>query len=129
MTLNPCNLSNTPAFDMNQDRLAQLLAFYEEDPEDAFTQFAIAQEYRKRGEIDEALSFYERLVKEQPAYVGTYYHLGKLYEQLDRPDEAEATYQRGIEAAQEQRDHHAQAELRDALLKVQGVGFEDEDEL
>lgn len=109
---------------MNQDRLEQLLQFHEEDPDDAFTRFAIAEEYRKRGQTKKALSFFEALVEEKPEYVGTYYHLGKLYERIDRTEEAIATYQKGIQAAQEQRDTHARSELQDALLKAQGVGFE-----
>lgn len=106
------------------DRLEQLQQFYEEDPDDAFTRFALAKEYLKQGETQRALSFLEDLVRDDPEYVGTYYHLGKLYEQLDRVEEAISTYEDGIEMAQKQRDHHARSELQDALLKAQGVGFE-----
>ena len=108
------------------DRLTLLLQYLEEDPEDSFTRFAIAQEYRKRGDDAEALARYEQLVEDDPAYVGTWYHLGKLYEALDRMDDAKRTYERGIEVAQEQRDTHALAELRDALLHARGVGWDDE---
>ena len=112
---------------MTQDRLNKLLQFHDEDPEDAFTRFAIAEEYRKRGETEEALRFFEQLVEDDPAYVGTYYHLGKLYEGVGRKEEAVTTYQQGIRVAEEQRDHHARAELQDALLQAQGVGFEEDD--
>lgn len=110
------------------DRLATLLEFYEEDPTDAFTQFALAQEYVKRGDTDGALSFYEKLVDEQPEYVGTYYHLGKLQQRLGRVDEAIDTYQRGIQVAQRQRDFKNLSELQDALMQAQGVGFDDDDD-
>ncbi len=110
---------------MTQDRLTLLLAFYEEDPDDAFTCFAIAQEYRKRGASDEALAFYERLVAEQPDYTGTYYHLGKLYEELGRPDDAVATYRTGIEVARRRRNLKDLSELQDALLQAQGIGFDE----
>ncbi|HET6568276.1 MAG TPA: tetratricopeptide repeat protein, partial [Rhodothermales bacterium] len=112
---------------MPQDRLALLLQYLEEDPADAFTRFAIAQEYLKRGDLERAVGFFEALVKDQPEYVGTYYHLGKLYEQVGRKPEALDTYRAGLRAAQEQRDFHARAELQDALLKAEGVGFEDDD--
>lgn len=108
------------------DRLAALLSFYEEDPEDAFTRFAIASEYLKRGNIPEALSFFEQLVDHSPDYVGTYYHLGKLYEELGRTENAVQTYKAGIEKAVKQRDFHARAELQDALLQAQGIGFDDD---
>ena len=113
---------------MTQDRLALLLAFYEEDPDDAFTRFAIAQEYKKRGASEKALAFYERLVAEQPDYTGTYYHLGKLYQEMGRSDEAKAIYQKGIGVAREQRNLKDLSELQDALMRVQGIGFDERDD-
>lgn len=110
---------------MTQDRLEALKSFYEDDPEDAFTRFALAQEYLKRGRTGEALEFFERLAADDPEYVGTYYHLGKLYEALDRKDAAVRTYERGIEIAQGKRDAHARAELQDALMQARGIGFDD----
>ncbi len=113
---------------MSPDRLAILLSYLEEDPEDSFTRFALAQEYRKRGNLEQALIFFQRLVEEDPQYVGTYYHLGKLYEQLGRKDAAVRAYQAGIRVASEQRAYHALSELQDALLLAQGIGFEDDPE-
>ncbi len=107
------------------DRLAALLAFYEEDPDDAFTRFAIASEYLKRDNKEAALTFFEQLIQDKPAYVGTYYHLGKLLESLDRTPDAISTYQAGILKASELQDLHARAELQDALLNAQGIGFDD----
>ncbi len=108
------------------DRLGALLEFYEEDPEDDFTRFAIATEYLKRGNNDDALAFFEELVSSSPAYIGTYYHLGKLYERLGRMPDAVRTYQQGIRQATNQRDLHACAELQDALLQAQGIGLDDD---
>lgn len=105
------------------DRLQQLQSFYEEDPNDPFTRFALAQEHLKRDHVDEALSFFEGLVETDPDYVGTYYHLGKLYERLGRTDDAIATYEHGIEVAREQGDQKNLSELQDAKLKAEGVGF------
>lgn len=109
------------------DRLDALLAFHREDPDDAFTRFALAQEYRKAGDTARALGFYEGLVEEHPDYVGTYYHLGKLYEELDRTEDALGAYRAGIERAREAGDHHARSELQGALLEAQGIGFDDDD--
>lgn len=110
---------------MAQDRLEALRTFYEEDPEDPFTRFALAQEYLKRGKTEEALRFFEGLVADDPDYVGTYYHLGKLYEALDRMDDARRTYREGIDVAQRKRDVHARSELQDALMQAEGIGFDD----
>ena len=107
------------------NRLEALLQFYEEDPDDPFTRFALAQEYLKSGNVERALAFFEQLAADRPDYVGTYYHLGKLYERLGRQEAAVGAYQRGIRVAGEQRDAHARAELQDALLKAQGIGDDD----
>jgi tetratricopeptide (TPR) repeat protein len=109
---------------MSNDRLAQLRTFYEEDPEDPFTRFALAQEHLKQDNPEKALAFFEELVETDPDYVGTYYHLGKLYEQLDRPDDALATYEQGIDVAREQKAQKALSELQDAKLKAEGIGFD-----
>lgn len=100
------------------DRLRQLLAYHADDPNDAFTIFALALEYRKRGDTTPAVSHFERLVREHPRYVGTYYHLGKLYEDLARPEDAVTTYEAGIQIAQDARDLHARAELQAALAEA-----------
>lgn len=107
------------------DRLKALLDFLEEDPTDSFTRFALAREYLKQGRPETALQYFEGLVEEDPEYVGTYYHLGKLYEALGRKDDAVAAYRSGIQVAQRSKEFHALSELQDALLKAEGVGFDD----
>jgi tetratricopeptide (TPR) repeat protein len=107
------------------DRLETLFHFLEEDPGDAFTLFAIASEYRKRGDLEQALVFFNRLVAEQPDYVGTYYHLGKVLEEMGQRDDAIDVYRKGITVATGQRDTHARAELQDALMSAQGIGWDD----
>jgi cytochrome c-type biogenesis protein CcmH/NrfG len=106
------------------NRIEALLQFLEEDPTDPFIRFALGQEYLKAGEVERAASFWERLAVDQPEYVGTYYHLGKLYERLGRTADAIGTYERGIRMAGQQRDPHARAELQDALLQARGLGDE-----
>jgi len=106
-------------------RLDTLLAFLEEDPSDAFTRFALAQEYARSGDTEAALRHYETLRREQPSYVGTYYHLGKLLDSLGRKDEACSVYREGIAEATRARDLHARAELQTALLAAEGLGEEE----
>ena len=106
------------------DRLAQLLAFRDEDPEDSFVRFALASEYIKLGRDSDARVEFERLVADDPAYVGTYYHLGKLYERLEEVSHAREIYRAGIEEASRQSDLHARAELQSALLELDGFGYD-----
>lgn len=101
-------------------RLPLLLQLLEANPDDAFALFALAKEYEGQGEAATALDYYLRLRRANPGYVGLYYHLGKLYEQLDRPDEALETYRTGIETARQAGDDHARRELQGAFLEAGG---------
>jgi hypothetical protein len=47
--------------------------------------------------------------------VATYYHAGKLLEQLDRVDKACGVYEKGVEVAKACGDQKAARELRSAL--------------
>lgn len=105
-------------------RIEQLLAFLESDPDDPFTLFALADEYRRAGKLDLSLSYFEKLVEEHPEYVGTYYHLASLYLETGHRERALATYRAGIRVAESQRDAHARAELQGALLEADGVSFD-----
>ncbi len=106
-------------------RLTQLLAFYEEDPTDPFTIYAIATEFRPT-DPRKARTFYEKLLAEHPDYVGTYYHVASLYVQLNEPDLAEKAYQKGMQVSRQQGQQHAFAELQQAYNKMMGLDYEDD---
>ena len=106
-------------------RLQQLLAFYEADPSDAFTIYALATEYRTQ-EPDRAWGYYQKLLAEHPDYVGTYYHAGKLLEQFNKPEEAEKVYRTGLVVARRAGQQHAASELLQALNSCLGQDYEDD---
>lgn len=108
------------------DRLGQLKNFLAENPHDPFLKYALASEYLKLGHTDEAIRYFEQLVKDHPSYVGTYYHLGKLYEALNRNDDAISIYKKGMQAATDKRDMHALSELQAVYRSA--VGIDDEDD-
>ncbi|MEO6851573.1 MAG: tetratricopeptide repeat protein [Mucilaginibacter sp.] len=97
---------------MQTGRLEKLLDFLKNEPDDEFLQYALATEYLRLNDTEKALQYYETLVTKHPNYVGTYYHLGKLYEALDRKTEAISTYEKGMEIAKAMRDNHAFSELQ-----------------
>ena len=97
----------------------QIKALLAESPDDAFLLFALAKEYEGSGEREEALQQYLLLRQKNPGYVGTYYHLGKLYEKLERTDEALEAYSTGMEEAQKAGDRHAWSELSSAKLELE----------
>jgi tetratricopeptide (TPR) repeat protein len=108
---------------MMTPRLQQLYTFLKESPTDSFILFAIAKEYEKMGDKEKALGYYVGLKDLDPDYVGTYYHLGKLYESNEDFKTAFFTYKKGMEIAKKMGDQHAFNELAGAKL---GVG-DDED--
>lgn len=78
---------------------------------DSFLQHALALEYIKIGHFDEALLHFIDLLEREPTYVGSYYHLGKLYEKLNNLDKAIFTYEKGMLEAQKGKDLHSYNEL------------------
>lgn len=109
------------------ERLDQLMSFLNENPNDSFLQYAIALEHIKKGEPEKGLIYFENLLKHDPDYVGTYYHLAKLYLKLGMKPEAIACYENGMGVATKLSDFHALAELKNAYTNLQ-LGIEEDDE-
>lgn len=99
-------------------RLERLLDFHEENPADTFILFALAKEYENMGELESSLQFFNKLLEADPNYIGAFYHLGKLYEQLSKPEKAYAVYKTGMEVARKRGDDHALHELAAARLNL-----------
>lgn len=104
---------------MSTDRLNKLLQFIKESPNDSFLIFAIAKEYEKQGQREQAQSRYLELYKKDPDYVGLYYHLAKFYEQGDKNIQALKIYEEGIILAKSLGDFHALSELNNAKMNLE----------
>ncbi len=98
---------------MNTSRLEQLLQFYNEDPNDPFNLYALANEY-KSTDLNKALGYYERLIQFHPNYIPTYYHLAQLYLDMGDDDKAKITYETGIEKASTANENLMLRELKNA---------------
>jgi tetratricopeptide (TPR) repeat protein len=110
---------------MQISRLEKLLEFIKNEPEDPFLKYALATEYLRINQTDKALNYYEDLTTNHPDYVGTYYHLGKLYEALGRKEDALKTYETGMKVSREQRDNHAFSELQTVYNELTGLYDDD----
>lgn len=111
---------------MHHIRLQKLLDFIQNEPNDPFLKYALATEYANANELEKALDYYEDLLTNHPDYVGTYYHAGKLYEQLDRKGDAIITYQKGMEVSRKAKDMHAFSELQGVYNSVMDLDYEDD---
>ena len=111
---------------MEISRLDKLLEFIKNEPEDEFLKYALATEYLRLNQADKALAYYEDLVNNHPNYTGTYYHLGKLYEALNRKPDAITTYEKGMSITREKRDNHAFSELQ--AVYREAIGYDEDDD-
>ena len=94
------------------DRILKLKEFLKDSPEDSFVQHALALEYIKLGNDAEAKTLFENILKREPGYVGSYYHLAKLLERSGQEAEAIKICEQGMEEAKKAGDQLAYNELR-----------------
>lgn len=104
---------------MSTSRLDTLLEMYNNDTKDSFIRFALAKEFEKLGDNQLALEHYTGLKMDDPEYVGLYYHLAKLLEEMEASDQAMKVYIEGIAVAKKQKDFHALAELNNAKTNLE----------
>jgi tetratricopeptide (TPR) repeat protein len=81
------------------------------DPDDSFLIYAVAKEYEKSGDLEKAIALLNTLREKDPEYVGLYYHLGQLYEEIENGDQALKIYEEGLAIAKKLKDFHALSEL------------------
>ena len=99
-------------------RIEKLLEYMKTADKDSFLQHALALEYIKIGKDEEARRLFNEILKREPTYIGSYYHLGKLLERVGDFDRAIRVYKRGMEEAKKAGDNHSYNELVGALEDI-----------
>jgi len=100
------------------DRIEKLKEFLTENPADSFLQHALALEYVKTGEDENARKIFEEILDREPSYIGSYYHLAKLFERDGDNQSAIKWYQKGMEEAKRAGELHAYNELKSAYEEL-----------
>ena len=100
-------------------RIDQIRQFLQDSPNDSFLHYALAQELQKQGDVEAAKEAYLWLTDNQPSYVATYYHLGKLLIAQGEKEAALAWFNLGIEHAKAAKELHALSELQSAKLELE----------
>lgn len=95
-------------------RIEQIQQFLSKSPDDLFLNHALALEYIKAGNDDDAQHTFEKNIASDKSYVATYYHLGKLLERKGDNAQAIHIYEEGMKAARSAGDNHAYNELQAA---------------
>lgn len=100
-------------------RIEKLLEYMKTSDKDSFLQHALALEYIKVDQDEEARKLFNEILRREPTYVGSYYHLGKLLERAGNFDKAVKIYKRGMEEAKLAGDDHSYRELMMALEDIE----------
>ena len=99
---------------MATDRIEKLQQFLKTSPNDCFLNHALALEYVKVGNEVSAQQHFMLHLNQDPNYVATYYHLGKLLERIGQLTEAITIYEQGMSIAKTVKDMHSYNELQAA---------------
>ncbi len=96
------------------ERIEKLKNFLQSSPDDCFLNHALALEYIKLGDDENARTLFEKNHSYDPKYVATYYHLAKLLERTGQQEQAIKIYEEGMQAAKAANDMHSYSELQNA---------------
>ena len=96
------------------ERIEKLKEFLKSSPADSFLKHALALEYIKLEDDEQAEMMFTEILEKEPGYIGSYYHLGKLLERKGEQDKAIETYQKGMQEARKAGDNHSYNELQGA---------------
>ena len=100
------------------DRIEKIKEMMTSNPRDSFLCHALALEYIKLGNDNDARRLFETILENEPDYIGSYYHLAKLLERLGETNEAIKVYEKGMEVAKKAGDDHSLSELRSAYEEL-----------
>jgi len=100
------------------ERIEKLKEFLQQNPADSFVQHALALEYIKAGDDAAAQKLFEDILNREPGYVGSYYHLAKLFERNGNTEDAIKWYEKGMDEAKKAGENHAYSELRSAYEEL-----------
>ncbi|HEY7387493.1 MAG TPA: hypothetical protein VH640_03220 [Bryobacteraceae bacterium] len=99
-------------------RLEILKSMVEQNPNDSFSRYGLAMEYRNAGDLEAAMSEFRSLMTANPDYVAAYFHGGQTLERLGLSEEAKEVYRQGIQAATRTGNQHARGEMEAALAML-----------
>jgi tetratricopeptide (TPR) repeat protein len=99
----------------SNSRIEMLKQFLAEDPDDDFSEYALALEFEKAADRTSALSHFENILNRNPSYLAVYYQAGRVYEAEKNFLKAASIYEKGIEIARQQKNTKTMNELRTAL--------------
>ena len=98
------------------ERFEAMLAAGRESP---MLRLTLGTEYLKRDDADAAMHQLTRAVELDPDYSAAWQHLGRAFEQAERPEEAASAWRSGIDAADRRGDAQAAKVMRVWLRRLE----------
>ena len=99
-------------------RMAQIEALLVDDPGDAFLRYGLAMEHASAGDDAAAADHLLRLINDS-TYVPAFLMAGQILNRLNRVEEAIGVLRRGITAAKEEGNAHAEGEMAGLLATIE----------
>lgn len=101
-------------------RKEKLQAMLEADPHDPFLHYALAREFLSAGDEAEGVARLRQVVTTFPDYHPAHFQLAQTLQELGETAEAAERLRAGIDAARQQNDAHAVAEMTGFLQMLTG---------
>ncbi len=98
---------------MTNERIQQLNKFLLETPDDPFIKYAIALEYKKLGDLNQAEVHFAKTLESHSDYLPLFYHYGLTLIENSNQNKAVEIVEMGMELAKKQKDNHTLAELNE----------------
>lgn len=99
-------------------RLKQLCSLAKKDPTDPFLKYAIALEYMSLNKLEDAVGVLENLMETSPDYTPGFHQAGRIYEKLDRFQQARQCFEQGLIVAEKEGNTKDLEEMREALASL-----------
>ncbi len=101
------------------NRLQQLRAMLDDEPNDPELRYMLAMEHASLGDDAEAVRCFEEIIRLAPNYPPAYHQGGRALARLGRLAEARQLLQRGIPVAQAEGNAHAAGEMLELLQSLE----------
>ena len=101
------------------DRIEQLTKMLQAEPDDAFCMYGLALEYAKRGDLDEAASWFDRTIAADPRQCYAYFHKARSQQEAGDATSAQATLRAGLKQARAIGDLKAASEIEAFLDELE----------
>lgn len=99
-------------------RREKIEAMLADEPDDVFLRYSLALELFKDGELEASLQKLSELTQATPPYVPAFFMSAQQCAQVGRVSDARRLLRTGIEAARDQQDSHAAAEMSEFLASL-----------